>query len=249
MRVRNFARFSKVNFENFAIETIADFFAILHVDLIVSIKKINWRLNVFEYQLFDQKFATYAKQIESSHFWLLISFLLCILIWMYEIEETNWLLKISEHRFLHRFVKTFLKMFSIEFYWNVSTRWTQIEFWIIRKQNRKNISTINSTNLICDIDVDIAENFAESSWLHSTIRIRIHYMLLNRKYRYFETLKLTWQSVLLSKSFWISKFQIWFSISVVFAKKTSKILLIFRRFRKLIQMQKSKKTNWTMRWE
>ena len=47
MRVRNSVRSSEVNFENFAIEAIVDFFANLHVDLTVSIKRNELTIECF----------------------------------------------------------------------------------------------------------------------------------------------------------------------------------------------------------
>ena len=158
---------------------------------------------------------------------------------VYIIEDSNLLMKHVWTTFLQK------KMFSLKLYWNVSMRWILIEFWIIQMQDHIDISTIDSANLTCDIDVDIVEDVAKSSRFHCTVQILIHYMLLNRKYLYFEALMLIWQSVLFSKFSWIrfvwqfSRFQIRSLIFVVFAKKTSKNLLIFQRFRKLIQMQKS----------
>ena len=100
----------------------------------------------------------------------------------YIVEDSNFLKK--------HVVKRVLKMSLLEFYWNVSTRWIQIEFWIIQMRDHTNTSTTDSANLTCDIDVDIVEDFVESSRLRYTIQILIRYMMLNRKYRYFEALML-----------------------------------------------------------
>ena len=93
---------------------------------------------------------------------------------------------IKDSNFLRHVVQTFLKTLSLKFYRSVSTRWIQTEFWIIRMQSHINISTINSANLTCDIDVDIVENFVKSSRFRHTVQILIRDMMLNRKYQYFE---------------------------------------------------------------
>ena len=52
MRVRDSARFSEIDFENFAIEAIIDFFATLHVDLTVSIKRSELTIECFWTSIF-----------------------------------------------------------------------------------------------------------------------------------------------------------------------------------------------------
>ena len=55
MRVRNSARFFEINFENFAIEAIVDFSAILHVDFVVSIKRSELTIECFWISIFWSK--------------------------------------------------------------------------------------------------------------------------------------------------------------------------------------------------
>ena len=52
MRVRNFARSFEINFENFTIEAVVDFFATLHVDLTVSIKRSELTIECFWTSIF-----------------------------------------------------------------------------------------------------------------------------------------------------------------------------------------------------
>ena len=139
---------------------------------------------------------------------------------MYLIENSNFLMK--------HVVKILLKMFSIKFYWIVSTKWIQIEFWIIQTRTHTNTSTTNLTSLIYDTDVDIAKNVTKKSRRCYTNRNRICQMLMmNRKYRNSETLMFVllflWHLIRLVSRFFefyvLFVFERLISIFVVFAKK------------------------------
>ena len=138
---------------------------------------------------------------------------------MYLIENSN---------FLKHVVQTFLKTFSLKFYWNVLTKWIQIEFWIIQTRVHTNIWTTNLTNLICDANVDIVQNVAKKSRRYYTNRIQICQMLMmSQKYRNFETLMFVLlflchliQFVSRFFEFYVLfVFELLISILVVFAKK------------------------------
>ena len=95
-------------------------------------------------------------------------------------------------------------------------------------RNHTNISTINSTNLTCDIDADIVKDVAKKSRFRNTNRIRICQMrILNRKYQYFETLMFVllflWFSIQFVLRFFelyaLLVFELLISILVVLVKK------------------------------
>ena len=155
-----------------------------------SRKKNSWRISKlrdYEYariiSRWNWNFSCNACKLSEWFFDLMRSSFVSISRRVYIVENSILLMQHVWTMFLQE------KMLSLKSYWNVSMRWILIEFWIIQMQNHINILTTNSTSLTCDTDVDIAQNVAKKMRFRCIIRIRMcHLSMLNRKYRYFETL-------------------------------------------------------------